>query len=87
MVEIKRNVLLPYASSIVAADERLAPKLTPDLLTAIIAEVPDDWLPPEPNRPDLATPAAHRAAYLEYLERRLAAPRAFVEEAERARVA
>jgi len=80
-------VLLPYASSIVGGGRAARAEAHADLLTAIIAEVPDDWLPPEPNRPDLATPAAHRAAYLEYLERRLAAPRAFVEEAERARVA
>jgi hypothetical protein len=84
MVQIKRNVLLPYASSILEADERLAPKLTHELLAAIVAEVPDEWLPAEADRPG---PAAHRAAYLEYLERRLAAPRLFAEEAERARVA
>ena len=84
MVEIKRNVLLPYAGSIVGADERLVSKLTHELLVEIIGAVPDDWLPADAERAD---PAAHRAAYLDYLERRLAEPRAFVEEAERARVA
>lgn len=84
LAEIKRNVLLPYASSILEADERLAPKLTHDLLVGIIASVPDEWLPSEADRPD---PAAHRAAYLDYLERRLAPPRLFAEEAERVRVA
>jgi hypothetical protein len=83
MVEVKRHVLLPFAGSIVEADERLAPRLSRGLLAEIIDAVPDDWLPAEA---ELAEPAAHRAAYLDYLERRLGAPRAFVEEAERARV-
>jgi hypothetical protein len=84
MVEIRKHVLLPFAGSIVEADERLAPKLTSALLGSIIEAVPDDWLPAEPGLPDAAS---HRAAYLDYLERRLAAPRRFAEEAERARVA
>ena len=98
LAEIKRNVLLPYASSILEADERLAGKVTPDLLVEILAAVPDDWLSADSDRPDpadrrdpadsdRAEPAARRAAYLDYLTRRLEAPRAFVEEAERARVA
>ena len=84
LAEIKTNVLLPYASSIIEADERLAPKLSRRLLAEVIAAVPDEWLLPDADRPD---PAAHRGAYLDYLERRLAAPRLFAEEAERARVA
>jgi hypothetical protein len=93
MVEIRSNVLLPYASSILEADERLAARLTPELLTEIVALVPDDWLRPEPSlpnradRPDLSSPAGHRSAYVDYLVRRLAAPRAFAEEAERVRIA
>lgn len=93
MVEIRSNVLLPYSSSILAADERLASRLTPALLEQIVALVPDEWLRPEtarpdrPERPDLSTPAAHRTAYVDYLVRRLEAPRTFAEEAERVRVA
>lgn len=92
MAEIRSNVLLPYASSILEADERLAGRLTPGLLTEIAGLVPDEWLRPEsgkPDRadgPDLSTPAGHRAAYVDYLLRRLASPRAFAEEAERVRV-
>lgn len=82
--QIKRHVLLPYAGSIVDADERLAPRLPLALLSGIVGSVPDEWLAPEAGLPD---PAAHRAAYLDYLCRRLAPPRPFVEEAERARVA
>ncbi len=50
----------------------------------IVASIPDDWLQPEPGLPD---PDAHRAAYVAYLLARLEAPRAFVEEADRARAA
>jgi hypothetical protein len=72
--QIAEHVLLPCAGSIAAADERLAPGIEPGLLAAIVALVPGDWLAGE--RPE---------TYVEYLTRRLAAPRRFVEEAERAR--
>ncbi|HBL30616.1 MAG TPA: hypothetical protein DD490_27590 [Acidobacteria bacterium] len=51
-------------------------------LAAILDEVPDAWLRAAPG--DL-TPAGRRAGYLAFLTGRLAAARAFVEEAERAR--
>ncbi len=44
--------------------------------------VPDDWLLDEG---DAATPDQRRGAYVDHLVRRLAAPRAFVAEAEGAR--
>jgi hypothetical protein len=73
------HVLLPFASSLPAADERLAPKVTRALLEGLVAAVPDDWLTPDP----LAGSAAdQRRAYVEYLGRRLAAPRPFIEPAE-----
>jgi hypothetical protein len=72
---IADHVLLPFASSIAAADERLAPMLDREVVEAIVATVPDDWP---------ASDAPHRA-YVDFLERRLASPRAWVEEAERAR--
>ncbi len=81
---IRDHILLPFAGPIDEADGRLAALLDRDRLEAILAAVPDDWLAPEPG---LADPAAHRRAYLDYLTRRLAAPRPFVEEAERDRVA
>jgi len=93
--EIKRNVLLPFSDSILEADERLAPQVTPRLLADILDQVPDEWLAATAGpatshasgAPDLSTPAAQRRAYVEYLERRLHQPRLFAEEAERARVA
>ena len=82
MAALKTHVLLPLAGSILEADDRLAPKLTTDLLRSIIETVPDVWLATEDGLPD---PAAHRAAYLDYLSRRLAAHRPLAEEAERVR--
>lgn len=76
------HVLLPYASSILVADARLAPRLDPGLIASIVSEVPDAWLPDDPR---IGAAAEQRVAYRRYLERRLAAPRPFVQEAERAR--
>ncbi|HEX4034069.1 MAG TPA: HipA family kinase [Solirubrobacteraceae bacterium] len=72
--QIAEHVLLPAAGSIVAADERLAPRIDQALLQSIAALVPDDWFAGE-----------HPATYVEYLTRRLEQPRQFVQEAERVR--
>ena len=77
---IKQHVLLPRASSIRDADAALAPLVTDELLTAILAEVPDAWLTAD------ASPEATRRGYIEHLSQRVRGPRAFVEEAERVRV-
>ena len=69
---IREHVLLAHAGALPDADARLAPRLTPAEVAAAVDLVPDDWL-------------ADRAPYAQYLSRRLAEPRAFVEEAERAR--
>lgn len=81
---IGEHVLLPYAGSVAAADERLAPRLGREALDELTALLPEAWLSDEHDPGD---PAARRAAYADYLEARLAPPRAFAEEAERARVA
>jgi HipA-like protein len=73
---IAEHVLLPLSGSIAAADAELAPRATVELLTEIARAVPDEWLA-----------GASRDLYVEYLRRRLEAPRAFVAEAERARAA
>ena len=80
--KVREHVLLPAAGSVADADGRLAPLLGRELFAEIVASVPDAWLPPEAGRPD---PDAHRRAYVDYLVRRLDAPRPYVEEAERAR--
>ena len=79
---IAQHVLLPFASAIEEADATLPQALPPETLEAIVQLIPDAWLDDEPG---FASKAAHRAAYLDYLQRRLAAPRPFVEEAIRAR--
>jgi hypothetical protein len=71
---IADHVLLPYASSVADADARLAPLVTEDVLERIVADVPAVWLDGE-----------DRGMYVDYLARRLASPRRFAEEAERAR--
>jgi len=78
------HVLLPFAGSIEAADERHAGRIDRELLVALVEALPGLWLPTDPT---IGGAAAQRAAYVRYLLRRLETPRAFVEEAERARTA
>ena len=72
---IRDHVLLPLASSIAAMDERLAPHVSEALLRAVVSEVPEAWL--GEGGPELV---------VQDLLARVAGPRGFVEEAERARV-
>ena len=81
---IRDHVLLPYAGSIEAADARHAMRIREPELAELVAAIPDAWLPEDRAIGDAA---AQRQAYVRYLTRRLEAPRAFVEEAERARSA
>jgi hypothetical protein len=71
---IRDHVLLPAAGSIAEADERLAARLGRTTVEAAARAVPEDWWGGE-------DPAVH----VEFLLARLEAPRAFAEEAERAR--
>lgn len=79
---IKDHVLLPLADDIAAADARLSAKLDASRLADIVAQVPDAWLT---GGDGFGTPQQQRAAYTDYLQRRLALPHAFAQEAERAR--
>jgi len=81
---VREHVLLPYAGSVLEADARLAPRLDAAALGEITAAIPDVLLggDREPGGP-----AERRAAYADYLARRLRAPRGFAEEAEDARAA
>ena len=81
---IADHVLLPVAGSLGDADARLAPLVDRDAIVAIVEQLPDDWLPADAFAGDAAT---QRGRYVDYLERRLAAPRPFVDDAERARAA
>jgi hypothetical protein len=79
---IRDHVLLPFADSIMEADERHASRIDGPLLEGVVSALPDAWLPLDPAGGNAAD---QRSAYVRYLLRRLEAPRTFVEEAERAR--
>lgn len=79
---IRDHVLLPYASSIVDAEARLAPRVTEALLRDLVDALPDVWLPPDRAVGDAA---GQRDAYVRYLLTRLDGSDGFTEEAERAR--
>jgi hypothetical protein len=78
---IRDHVLLRFASALREADAMLSSRLAPAVIADIVALVPDVWLM---SKSPFAGPAAARAAYAQHLTRRLAAPRAFAEEAIRA---
>ena len=73
---VAEHVLLPWAEPLGRADGRLAERALA-AIDAAVARVPDDWLP--------EGPAERRAQLAGFLRERLAAPRAFVAEAEAAR--
>jgi hypothetical protein len=73
---IKENVLLRQAGTIAAVDAAMADLLRPETIEGIVALIPEGWLEDGPSS---------RAGYSRYLIDRLTAPRAFVEEAIRAR--
>jgi hypothetical protein len=75
---IADHVLLPFAGSILEADERLAERAADRATLERIANaVPDDWLGEDAARA--------RADYADHFTERLTAPRAFATEAEEAR--
>lgn len=76
------HVLLRWASAVAEVDEELAAKLGRERIEEIVAMIPDAWLGDEERFRDVG---AHRNAYVEYLMRRLEAPRPWIEEAARAR--
>jgi hypothetical protein len=80
----REHVLLPFASSVAAASERLADRVTGPLLEDLVAAIPDDWLPPDALVGDADS---QRRAYVAYLTARLAARDAWTQEADRGRAA
>jgi hypothetical protein len=78
------HVLLPVASSISDAHERLAPRVTPELLGEVLALVPDEWLRDEPG---FETADDVRSAYANVLLARLATPGPWLDAVEVARAA
>ena len=83
------HVLLHRADALAQVDAALAARLTPAVLHAILAQVPDSFLAlaAADHRTDaLAGPAAHRQAYVDYFLARLAGRAAWVQGALDARV-
>jgi hypothetical protein len=78
---IKDHVLLRKVSSLERVDELMAGLLAGEVIDEVLAAVPDEWLA------DRSTidPATARDAYRRYLVDRLVSPRAYVQEAVRAR--
>lgn len=79
---IKEHILLPFANGLGTADEIMTAAITEEVIRRVVDLIPDDWM--KDNSP-FSTTAENRQAYVEYLTRRLDAPRNFVEEAIRAR--
>jgi hypothetical protein len=82
---IRDHVLLRWADRIAETGDRLRPRLDEALFTRLAAQIPDDWLLPEPGSTPRLWLESRRAGYVEFLSQRLAAASSFVEEAVHAR--
>ncbi len=84
---IRDHVLLPLAGDLTDADARLTGRLANGALHETLALVPEALLmhAPEGREPPFGSPEQGRTAYVNYLTQRLQGPRAFVDEAARAR--
>lgn len=78
---IRDHILLPWASELAAVDADMS-RIDEKLIRDCVDRVPAAWLAGENA---FANDAEHRAAYVRHLVQRLESPRAFVEEAVRAR--
>ena len=68
-----------FATMLGEVGAELSRKLTPRVVQDVLALIPDTWLGGDDTPFD--GPDARRNAYAEYLDRRLQAPHAFLEEA------
>ena len=78
---IKDHVLLQSARALAEADSKLTERLAPEIIENIVKHIPDAWLVEDAL---IGGPGLQRDAYVEYLLKRLEAPRLFLEEAIRA---
>jgi hypothetical protein len=79
---IKEHILLPFATSIETADQAMTTAITEDVIKRVVELVREEWLK---DHAPFSSIAENKQAYVDYLTRRLDAPRSFVEEAIRAR--
>jgi len=81
-VRVAEHILLPFASDIEAADRFMTTAITEDVIKQVVDLVPDSWID---EYAPFRSIAEHKKAYVDFLTRRLEAPRGFVEEIIRAR--
>jgi hypothetical protein len=82
--QVKDHVLLPQAAKLAEADSLFKDILTNELITEIVALVPDEWLL---HDSPFETVAEHRQAYVSFLCNRIAHSDNFVKAANDARTA
>ena len=82
LATISDHVLLPYAAALGEAHDRLAPRVTDELVRRVVSLVPDAWLLPHPIA---GSAEAQREAYVRYLRTRVAARDALVTSIEEVR--
>ncbi|TSD63289.1 aminotransferase class I and II [Inquilinus sp. KBS0705] len=80
-VQIKDHVLIKKATELDTVDAEFKAILTPELIDAITALIPDAWL----TEATYGTPDEQRAIYAQFLNTRLANSAIFVKEANNAR--
>lgn len=78
---IKNHVLLPLATALEDAGNRITSKLTEKVIRDIVALIPESWLTGDAPFADVVT---HREGYVMYLMSRLSPPFHFKEEVVRA---
>lgn len=83
-IRVKDHVLLPLATELEQADAFCTARLTQQLIIAITAQIPDEWLGEEEA---FASIEEHRAAYTTFLTNRIAHSSTFVKAANDARTA
>lgn len=66
--DLGEHVLARYVDGVAGVDAAMAALVTPELLTEVVGEVPDEWLEPVPGA---ETPQALRKAYCAFLRARL----------------
>jgi len=79
---IKDHVLLQQATQLDVAAEEIKLKITPEIVTKIIASIPEDWLQSDA---DTLSPTQMRAAYTQYISAKLNMIDSLVKEAQHAR--
>lgn len=81
-VQVKDHVLLRQASQMAEVDREFHARLRDGIIPAVVGLIPDDWLL---NDSPFESADEHRAAYIGYLEARLAVSEIFVKGASDAR--